>query len=79
MAVAVAVVVVEAVAVEVAVDVAVAVAVAVAVVVAVAVGRVKTPYRIKLCKQTVFISLKNIYLYKYMHALCNVNINNKRF
>ena len=77
MAVAVAVAVVEAVAVEVAVDV--AVAVAVAVVVAVAVGRVKTPYRIKLCKQTVFISLKNIYLYKYMHALCNVNINNKRF
>ena len=73
MAVAVAVAVVEAVAVEVAVDVAVAVAVAVAV------GRVKTPYRIKLCKQTVFISLKNIYLYKYMHALCNVNINNKRF
>ena len=73
MAVAVAVAVVEAVAVEVAVDV------AVAVVVAVAVGRVKTPYRIKLCKQTVFISLKNIYLYKYMHALCNVNINNKRF
>ena len=75
MAVAVAVAVVEAVAVKVAVDV----AVAVAVVVAVAVGRVKTPYRIKLCKQTVFISLKNIYLYKYMHALCNVNINNKRF
>ena len=73
MAVAVAVAVVEAVAVEVAVDVAVAVAVAVAV------GRVKTPYRIKLCKETVFISLKNIYLYKYMHALCNVNINNKRF
>ena len=73
MAVAVAVAVVEAVAVEVAVDVAVAVAVAVAV------GRVKTPYRIKLCKETVFILLKNIYLYKYMHALCNVNINNKRF
>ena len=62
-----------AVAVEVAVDVAVTVAVAVPV------GRVKTPYRIKLCKETVFISLKNIYLYKYMHALCNVNINNKRF
>ena len=73
MAVAVAVAVVEAVAVEVAVDVAIAVALVVAV------GRVKTPYRIKLCKQTVFISLKNIYLYKYMHALCNVNINNKRF
>ena len=73
MAVAVAVAVVEAVAVKVAVDVAVAVAVAVAV------GHVKTPYRIKLCKETVFISLKNIYLYKYMHALCNVNINNKRF
>ena len=70
---AVAVAVVEAVAVEAAVDVAIAVAVAVAV------GRVKTPCRIKLCKQTVFISLKNIYLYKYMHALCNVNINNKRF
>ena len=32
-----------------------------------------------MCKETVFIPLKNICLYKHMHAFCNVNINHKRF